>query len=620
MESCNLAQKMKRTLSLDEIEESLISIARKSAVATTNQLVTRSATVDFLQDQQTTTQQTNQPTDANATAATATATTIPATAAAAAPETASATTAADAAADTSIIVIDEENGDADSEIETINVGKHRRLVTARHRHVEDVTFVPSDSDSSIVEIEAINVRRRHAQQQQQQSQRKKPYQPQRRIVSSTSEDTIFIDEDDDDDDDDDTDTDTETDADETATNTDSDIVLRRGRGGGKRVKREVIGSDSPVSLQPSSSSSSATASVLDSNEGGEEWYEESSDECCRQLVMSKDEQFVAATFPAMNMQAAMVDLRHFYATHDFMNMNQTERENLLLGHIIANGLDERHQPATASIFHAALANNNNNTATANATATATGNLQLLRPLTDPEIIRRIKQDFELIFSVIKDCDPVYIVQQLRAAFAAGITTPQEQQQRVQTLVTHMLDTRRYPRLKDFIAKLRKSREAEQRIDQMRFKVQEFLKLYPNPREHFYPNQTTAAAAPSAATATAAAANTQASLVSSSENYKAHCRVELANRFRLIAKESIEATLAQHAYRLTPAFRQLEDAMSNAREDVLVRRIDAHLAKVNMRFNSPEAARYRTKGNQSTHNNDASVGSRLSHSVEFGKYV
>ena len=200
----------------------------------------------------------------------------------------------------------------------------------------------------------------------------------------------------------------------------------------------------------------------------------------------------------------------------------------------------------------------------------------MSPRTRNRLKRHYKRDIRRIANVISDCDPSYILDQLKkypdhqhhhnhnnhqqtgANSAAGSN-------RVELVVTHLLENKNYPRLKDFLLRQRKQVDLENHLN-MQLNIEEFLKLYPNPAEHFN-RLPIATVTTSAASATVTTASPEPS-----KNYKRHCQVYLYKLFPYFATDSIENVLKKHSYRLTPAYKQLSSAYD---EQVIRARIQKH---------------------------------------------
>lgn len=141
----------------------------------------------------------------------------------------------------------------------------------------------------------------------------------------------------------------------------------------------------------------------------------------------------------------------------------------------------------------------------------------------------LASDLERVQSVLVDCDPTYLTERLIAM--------QNNAQRVEIIIAELVEKKTYPKLKDYLNKIKKQNELDQHLNSP-LDIEEFLKLYPEPFNTFYTNTK-----------------------EMSESYKLHCRVELMNRFDFIAEETIDDVLIKHNNHLTPAYRQLEAAVS-----------------------------------------------------------
>lgn len=147
--------------------------------------------------------------------------------------------------------------------------------------------------------------------------------------------------------------------------------------------------------------------------------------------------------------------------------------------------------------------------------------------------------------VITDCEPNYVTEQLKLM--------ENQANRVEILISQMLEKKNYPRLKDFLEKNRHQQKVNALLN-IQLNIEEFLRQFPDPFHTFYHDNKAI-----------------------SDNYKEHCRVTLLNKFNLISSDSIEITLIQNNYYFIKTYRQLEDAILN-KEDNLKKRISEHIAK------------------------------------------
>lgn len=140
----------------------------------------------------------------------------------------------------------------------------------------------------------------------------------------------------------------------------------------------------------------------------------------------------------------------------------------------------------------------------------------------------LEKDLNNIVSVFEDCDPAYLKDKLKAMT--------RNPRRVEVIIAELIEKKTYPKLKDSLNSLKKQKEVDTYLNTP-LNIDEFLKVFPEPFTRFYNNDK-----------------------EMSESYKAHCRVELSNRFDFLAEDSIVEVLVKHKYHLTPAYRQLETAV------------------------------------------------------------
>jgi hypothetical protein len=224
--------------------------------------------------------------------------------------------------------------------------------------------------------------------------------------------------------------------------------------------------------------------------------------------------------------------------------NTLQRRNNIIDYIMTHKLNE--QPVSSKVVQIGASS-----AAARGSATNSESAGS-RPGTSKDLDQAdsIKSDYESITAVINDCEPSYIYDQIKELA--------NHPHRVQVIIDKMLDKKTYPRLKDYLNKVKKQQELDAHIN-MDVKFEEFLKIYPNPHEYFY--------------------DTKKDM---SENYKSHCRTLLFNNFKLIARDTLVVVLGKFNWHLTPAFRQLEDAYSASKQVELKFRIE----KNNQMYNRP----------------------------------
>ena len=252
-----------------------------------------------------------------------------------------------------------------------------------------------------------------------------------------------------------------------------------------------------------------------------------------QEIINEDLDFVLQLFPNITLtRAQIVHLiqkvyKSIQSEPTKFSFDMNTRRNMILDYVMRKKLNENGQQKV------------NNDIVAS-------NPEQVRPSTSRDADKSpMDLDFEKISSVINDCEPKYIREQLQIY--------ENKPNRVEHLLNQMLEKRNYPKLRDFLEKQKKEDEVNRHVN-MELDMEEFLKLYPNPHEHFY-----------------------SKVKEMSENYKSHCRTLLFNNFVLIDTESIVKVLAENNWHLTLAFRQLEDAYSG-KEAELRRRLQVHKAK------------------------------------------
>jgi hypothetical protein len=151
------------------------------------------------------------------------------------------------------------------------------------------------------------------------------------------------------------------------------------------------------------------------------------------------------------------------------------------------------------------------------------------------------EDFAHISSIVEDCQPSYIIEQLKAH--------SNKPYRVQFIVDQMIEGKNYPKIDRLRLKL--EQEIERHFN-LEIDIEEFLKLYPDPHDYFYKPKREL-----------------------SELYKNYNRTFLANTFRLIDRNTIEKVLIDNEFNLTLSYKEL-CTVYNGSEDNLKEKIRVYL--------------------------------------------
>ena len=167
----------------------------------------------------------------------------------------------------------------------------------------------------------------------------------------------------------------------------------------------------------------------------------------------------------------------------------------------------------------------------------------------------LDEDFAKITGIIGDCDPAHIFKELNLM--------RSDPNRVEKLLADLIEKRNYPRLRDQVVKKNQLNRVESLLN-MKLDKEEFVQMYPEPREYFY--------------------KTDAVM---SESYRAHCISELMNAFGFITEDSILTVMAQNKFHYAPSFRQLEEAFT-FQEESLKARIKTNVAPLHASYSASRA--------------------------------
>lgn len=162
----------------------------------------------------------------------------------------------------------------------------------------------------------------------------------------------------------------------------------------------------------------------------------------------------------------------------------------------------------------------------------------------------LNADSQKISSIINDCMPDYILQELKKI--------EKNPNRVEIVISKLIEKRNYPKIKDKVDKENRKKENE-RILNMKLDLKEFYKIYPNSREYFYDIQP-----------------------AMSQNYKEHCKIKLMNMCPYLSDESIFKTLSDYNFHFTPAYKELQRAYCN-QENSLKGRIHTNVSALLKNF-------------------------------------
>lgn len=144
----------------------------------------------------------------------------------------------------------------------------------------------------------------------------------------------------------------------------------------------------------------------------------------------------------------------------------------------------------------------------------------------------LDDDLEKILQIVPDCDPEYIKDQLKQ-LPSGTN-------RADALVTRLIETKTYPRLKDKQLASKISNKLDSLLN-MEISFDDFLKMYPNPIEYF----------------NSGSLNKN----NTNLNYKEHCRVYLSNKFSKLSNTSIDKVLKKNNFYFLPSVKQIEEALT-----------------------------------------------------------
>ena len=140
---------------------------------------------------------------------------------------------------------------------------------------------------------------------------------------------------------------------------------------------------------------------------------------------------------------------------------------------------------------------------------------------------QFKRDLVKVKEIIKDCDPNYIIAQLKLH--------ENSPDRVYQVINSLLESKSYPKLKDFMEKQQARRQLDNHLNK-ELNMEEFLKLYPDPCAKFLSNDSDV-----------------------SNNYRDHCIVYLSHRYPYFSIDTIIKVLAKYRDHFAPSFKQLEAA-------------------------------------------------------------
>lgn len=236
----------------------------------------------------------------------------------------------------------------------------------------------------------------------------------------------------------------------------------------------------------------------------------------------QDANLILNLFPSIELESAIKIAETLRETFADSKLSIDERNARIVEHIIVNNLNQNAQEES-------------NTRPSTSRGVEKEN--------DEE--RQIADDFEKISMIVVDCDPSYLIEQLK--LMSG------KKNRVELILSNLLEDKKYPKLKDYIKRKNMEKELES-LTNMQLNMEEFLKMYPNPVEFFYDKESKV-----------------------TDNYTTHSRIALLNKFIIISRETIDNILAENKFHFTPTYRQLEDAISS-KEQQLRQRLQNHLDK------------------------------------------
>ena len=133
-------------------------------------------------------------------------------------------------------------------------------------------------------------------------------------------------------------------------------------------------------------------------------------------------------------------------------------------------------------------------------------------------------DINVIRALIPDCEPNYIAERLYAMSSLP--------DRVTQLTTEMIESKNYPKLKEYLTRLSHEEKKKQWLS-MSFHPVEFLKMCPDPLTYYYDGSN-----------------------STSQSYIDHCLIHLNNTYPMLHSTYINKIFTDHKKHLSPAIKVL----------------------------------------------------------------
>lgn len=146
---------------------------------------------------------------------------------------------------------------------------------------------------------------------------------------------------------------------------------------------------------------------------------------------------------------------------------------------------------------------------------------------------KFNADLKELKDIFRDCDPNFLYQKLEEK--------KDGKDRVQTIAAVLFETKNYPKLKDVLEKEEKIKR-KNKVTQMDFEMQSFLKKFPNPVEYF---------------------SDTARIVN--QNYKDHVLVYLKNSYPYLKEGFFKKVLEKHSGHLAPVVAEIEGELPNIME-------------------------------------------------------
>jgi hypothetical protein len=139
----------------------------------------------------------------------------------------------------------------------------------------------------------------------------------------------------------------------------------------------------------------------------------------------------------------------------------------------------------------------------------------------------VLSDVETLLNLFPECDPNYLYDQLLLKRTSGDVAA------ANSLSMEMFEKRNFPKLKDRLEKEEKENRKQQ-LQNLQFKVDEFLEMFPDPKAYFYDEARPV-----------------------NESYTRHTTVMLSNSFPMLKQGPIKKAMDSHKGHFLPTYRELE---------------------------------------------------------------